>query len=223
LLAAPSAPPVVNRFFDLATQAHESAVINFGQAVLGGITLTDEELVRLIRDELKQEVPEELVITPDKDPWSITFAREVPVRVEFNDQTVLMAIRGRRFTRGGQPINEPIEISALYTIERGPMGARLVRQGDVEVTYLDRDRLGAAQVAFKTFIRRKFEAMFKDEFVGEGLKLKGRYAKVGTMRLENIVSDEGWISLGWNIPPRGAAPAVRPTEAVPAPPPGQGG
>src|SRR5690606_9485537 len=96
--------------------------------------------------------------------------------------------------------------------------ARLVRDGEVQVNFLKRDRLSAAQVGFRTFLRRKFEAMFKEEFVGEGLKLKGRWEKAGTLRLELLDANNHWINLGWNLPTGGQKPrlASEPAKAGPA-------
>jgi hypothetical protein len=199
-IGAPVTPPAHEGQYDLAVQAHESAVVNFAEILVGGTTLTDEQLVKIIRDDLNGEVPEELQITPDKDPWSITFAKEIPFRAQFANQGVKMALRGTGFTRGEQRINEPIEISANYTIEKAGGGSKLTRQGDVEVTYLQRDRLGATQVAFKTFLRRKFEALFKPEMVSDGLQLKGRLAKAGKLQLKELKSDAAWLVLGWEMP-----------------------
>jgi hypothetical protein len=206
-LAAPSDPPAPQAAYDVMVQAHESAVINYGEAIIGGITLTDERLEQIIRDDLKGEVPEELKITPDKDPWSITFTDEAPVRAIFGEGTVNLAIRGRRFTRGDQAINEPIEISALYKIEKTDTGSKLTRQGEVLVKFLQRERLGAPQIAFKTFLTRKFEALYKPEIVSEGIALKGQLAKAGKLRIQEITTGKGWVVLGWNlIPP--ATPGV---------------
>ena len=198
-LAAPAAPPKTETQHDLQIQAHESVVMNYGEALLGGYTLTDERLVELLRDDLKVEVPEEIKITEDKDPWEITFARETPVRATFADGGLKLAIRGSRFKRANQTINEPLEIFASYTIEKTPEGAKFTRQGDVEVTFLERERLGAAQIGFKTFIRRKFEALFKPEFAGEGLVLKDRWAKAGTVPLRELRSEGAWLTLGWDL------------------------
>lgn len=208
-IGAPEPPAKLALPYDLCGQIHESGVVNFGEAALGGLHLTDERLVRLLQDELKTEVPEELQITEDKDPWSITFAREVPVRARFENNTVWIGIRGDRFTRAEQVISEPIEISAKYNVELTDQGtARLVRDGDVEVTFLGRERLSATQVGFRTFLRRKFRAMFKEEFVGEGLTPKGRWAKAGTMRLELLDANNHWLNLGWNLPIGGQKPRL---------------
>ena len=80
LLGAPDEPPGFSSDHDLAGRVHESAVINYGQVVLPGYYLNDVELVRIIRDDLKGEVPEEsLEISEEKDPWAIRFANELPL------------------------------------------------------------------------------------------------------------------------------------------------
>jgi hypothetical protein len=203
-LGATEAPPAVSAAHDVTVRAHESAVVNFGEAMLGGVTLTDEKLEKTIRDDLKAEVPEELKITPEKDPWSITFADEAPVRAVFAGGQLGLAIRGRRFTRGDQALSEPIEISAKYAIEKTQTGSKLTRQGEVDVKFLERERLGAQQVAFKTFLTRKFEALFKQEIVSEGIVLKGRLEKAGKLQVQEIASDKGWIAIGWQLatPPK---------------------
>ena len=198
-LAATDSPPDLNPSQDVSLRAHESAVVNFSESMLGGVTLTDERLEKIIREDLQAEVPEELQITPEKDPWSITFADEAPVRCLFDGGQVGMAIRGNRFTRGDQAISEPIEISAKYNIEMTDVGSKLIRQGDVEVTFLERERLAAQQVAFKTFLTRKFEAVFKPEIVAEGIALNGRLAKAGKLQMQDLRSDRGWIAIGWQL------------------------
>ncbi|MGV3604948.1 MAG: hypothetical protein ACO1RA_00965 [Planctomycetaceae bacterium] len=211
-ISAPDVPPASNPAQDVAVRLHESLIGNVSETILGGMLLTDERLVQIIRDELKAEVPEELQITPEKDPWSITFAREAPVRATFSGGLVRIAIRGRRFSRGDQAINELAEISATYKVEPTATGSKLVRQGDVEVLFVGRDKLGAQQIAFRTFLRRKFEAMFKPEFVSEGLQLKGRLEKAGKLLLSDVQSEAGWISLGWKLAAKPApAPAATAT------------
>lgn len=213
-LGAPSDPPAPKAAYDVMVQAHESAVINYGEAILGGVTLTDERLEKIIREELGAEVPEELKVTEDKDPWSITFTSEAPVRAVFGEGTVMLAIRGRRFTRGEQGINEPIEISSLYKVEKTQNGSKLTRQGGVEVKFLQRmGQLGAQQIAFKTFLTRKFEAMFKPEIVSDGIVLRGQLAKAGKLRVQEMSMGKGWAVLGWNLVPP-TTPGVTDSAAV---------
>ena len=214
-LSASGGPPALSPGHDASVRAHETAIVNFGEAMIGGVTLTDEKLEKIIRDDLKAEVPEELQITPDKDPWSITFADEMPVRAQFSGGGLSLAIRGRRFTRGDQAVSEPIEISARYAIEKTDTGSKLTRQGEVDVKFLERERLTAQQVAFKTFMTRKFSALFKPEIVSEGIVLKGRLAKAGKLQVQEITSDQGWLAIGWQLADvPAAAPADAPAEAA---------
>jgi hypothetical protein len=223
-LGAPNEPPGFSEGHDLAVRAHESSIINSAAGLLGGVELTDVRLEKLIRDDLKTDLPEELRITlpdgtldPDKEPWSIIFAKDLPVRVRFQDGKLWAAIRADGFTRGEgeEPgkyrpaLSELVEISASYTVERNDVGATLRREGDVQVRFPS--RMNPEQITLRdspivTFIRRKFRSLFKEEFVGEGLKLKGAWSAAGTLALQDLRIDGGWLVLGWQMPE--AAPVL---------------
>lgn len=201
-IAAPSPPPALQSAHDLQVQAHETFVSNFATAAIGGNELTDERLAQMLL-EATGRVPEELQITEDKEPWSITFANE-PVSAKFDGNRVQIAVRANRFTRGrnedgtvDQEVTDPVEISATYTITQTDSGATLTREGEVNVDFVGKERLSAAQVGVKTFLRRKFESLFKPEFVGEGLQLKGRWARAGKLVVREINTDRGWVNVGW--------------------------
>jgi len=226
LLAAPDDPPGFSKDHDLAVRAHESVVTNYGQGVLGGYELTDLRLEKLIKEDLKGQLSEELRVTrsvgtldPDKEPWSITFARELPVRAKFNGGGLWIAIRADGFTRGegDQPgkykpaITELVEISAAYKIEKTGQGATLRRDGDVQVRFPNRanpEQITLRDSPIVTFIRRKFRGLFKDEFIGEGLALKGAWEKAGRLRLDEIGADQAWLRVGWDMPSPAAAAAA---------------
>ncbi len=207
-LAAPNAPPALTGKFDLAVRMHESLVGNLSQTVLGGVTLTDERLVQIIKD-ATGKVPEELVITEEDDPWSITFASELPIEVRFQAQTAKITIRGKRFTRSDQEIRKLVEISAVYSIEKLPDRARLVRQGDVQIEFAGRAKLSTSDIAMKTFMKKKFEGLFKPEIVSEGLALPERWKSIGKLQLQQLACDKGWLALGWLKPPAPAATETR--------------
>jgi hypothetical protein len=216
-IAAPAPPPEYSESHDLAVRAHESVVTNFGETMLGGIEMTDVRLEKLLRDDLKAEVPDELRVTlpngeldPDKEPWSITFARQLPVRAKFNGGGLWLAIRADGFARGeGETpgsyrpaIRELMEISAAYKIDKTPAGATLRRDGDVRVRFPNREnpeQILARDNVTVSFMRRKFRNLFKEEFVGEGLVFKDRWAKAGRLRLGELKSDAAWLTLGWNM------------------------
>lgn len=211
--------PALPEGLDLAIRAHESVILNFVQEVLGGYELTDLRLEKLIRDDLQAELPDELRVTlpdgrldPDKEPWSIQFARELPVRAKFDGGTVWIALRADRFTRGEgeQPgtykpaITELVEIAASYKVEKTEQGATLRREGDVQVRFPHRpnpEQITVRDSPIVTFIRRKFRSLFKEEFVGQGLTFRGRWQKAGTLHLAEMQADKAWLVLGWTMPP----------------------
>jgi hypothetical protein len=199
-LAAATPPPALTGKFDLAVRMHESLVGNLSQAVLGGVTLTDESLAEMIQ-ELTGKVPEELAVTQDSDPWSITFTSELPIQARFADQTVKILIRGKRFGRGDQEVRKLLEISATYAIERLPDRAKLVRQGDVQIEFVGRQKLGASDIAMKSFMKTKFDGLFKPEIVSEGLALPERWQGMGKLQLQQLDCDQAWVALGWLKPP----------------------
>ncbi|MCU0979342.1 MAG: hypothetical protein MUF25_09275 [Pirellulaceae bacterium] len=206
-LAAPNTPPALTGKFDLAVRLHESLVGNLSQAVLGGVTLTDVRLAEMIK-ELTGKVPEELAVTDESEPWSITFTSELPIEARFDAQTVKFLIRGRRFGRGDQEVRRLLEISATYTVEKMPDRARLVRQGDVQIDFLGRASLSASDVAMKSFMKTKFDGLFKPEIVSEGLVLPERWKSIGKLQLQQLGCDQGWLALGWLKPPTAAETQV---------------
>lgn len=197
--AAPSAPPRLAGQYDITLRLHESFVGNMSEALLAGFQLTDEKLVEAL-EEAEREVPDELKIEPNKDPWSITFADNKPVSVEFRDQKVKIVIRGSRFTRGSPPqvVNEEMEISAVYALTRTPTGAKLTREGEVEAKYTQEGFEPAQKIAVKTLMRKKFSALFQEQFIGEGIPLEGRFGAGRTLRLADMTLEQGWLAGGWN-------------------------
>jgi hypothetical protein len=87
----------------------------------------------------------------------------------------------------------------------------LTRQGDVQVDFLEPEKIGPTQrVAYKTFLGKKFAALFKADFSSDGIELKDRLAKAGKLYLSQIQSGNGWIALGWNLSPVMPAPVLSP-------------
>jgi hypothetical protein len=202
-LGAPSAPPALEGDFDLSVRIHETIAGNAAEVILAGRLLTDERLAELLM-EATGDIPEELQISEDKDPWSITFAEVRPFSVEFTGQTATLAIRGRQFTRGDQQINDNMLISAKYQIEQDGSGSKLTRDGDVLVEYVDIvGRQSIRQITFKTFLRKKFESLFKEEYASDGLRLPGEWRKAGRLTLRQLQVDQGWLTLGWELPESG--------------------
>ncbi len=192
--AATPAPPY-EEDRDVVVRLHESFVSNFSRAMIGGVTLTDEQLVEIMEN-AEMEIPDELKITPDKPPWSIRFSTSKPVSAVFRDGKIQFAIFGQRFQQGETVVDGPIRLSATYTIQWNQGGARLVRQGEVAVEFVNLDRLGAEEIALRRVMRRKFEALFKPEFdANRDIRLPGRWADAGNLHLVTLDPSDGWLSV----------------------------
>ena len=47
---------------------------------------------------------------------------------------------------------------------------------------------------FKTLMEKKFSELFKPEIQGEGFSLPGRFEALGTIRLNDLSAEDGWLS-----------------------------
>ena len=198
-LASPTDPPALNKGTDVALRLHESFVRNFTEVVLGGVELTDEKLVEHMTD-LGAEIPEELKTGKGKKSWAITFSNTQPISVSFRDNQLEIAIQGRQFRDGAKVINDKIRIAATYNVLKTDEGMQLVREGDVDVRFMGKTSLTVGQVAMKTVMSKKFNAFFKDDIVGKGgIALPGNWASAGNLILQQIVSDNGWLMLSYNL------------------------
>jgi hypothetical protein len=101
-------------------------------------------------------------------------------------------------------------------VEKTPAGALLTRQGDVSVEYVGvTGQLPAEDIAIRSVMRKKFEALFRPQFETTGIKLPGRWEEFGTLHLEQLVTQSGWLKLAWTRAP--AAPESAPPQSE-APP-----
>lgn len=199
-LAAFGAPPAPPGNFDYVVRMHESYLANYAAATFQGVKMTDERMAKLYEDSFG-ETPEELKPGPEKDPWSLTFPASPdspPLTAVFDGDAAQFTVLGETFTRGEQEINRSMRIQAHYVVAPGSNGTRLLRQGDLTVDYVDQDRLSVGQVAFKTFLRRKFEAMFPQELVRSEMTLQKPWDKAGKLGLRQTFSKAGWLTLAWN-------------------------
>lgn len=197
--AATTEPPNFCPHDEVVAQIHESAVNNTAEKAIAGLTLNDVRIAELT-EELTGSVPEELQISDTKQPWSISFDWQQPVTVEFDDETLTIAVRGRKFTSGDRVLNKVMEMSATYSMQTTENGVNLTRQGDVSVrfpTQRSGKRLTAMDRVFSTLMEKKFSEVFKPTIQGEGFELPGRFEQLGRLRLKDLSTKDGWLSLGW--------------------------
>jgi len=131
-IGAPTASPVVEGKPDVAIRVHESMINNLAADMLGGYTLTEEDIRKLFKA-MERELPEQLQPVEGKESWSVTFARIRPITVRFWDDRLAVTVRGRRFTSGDKSYPRPMNIDFEYRVSMSDATVRLVRVGDVVV------------------------------------------------------------------------------------------
>lgn len=210
-LGAPTEAPKITVENDMAVQLHESMANNLAQALLGGVTLKEED-VQKQAIELLGELPEQLKSEEDRDPWSITFAKVRPVTVKFFDDGFQVTVRGQRYTSGEREF-QAMNVTADYKIAIDGNGSKAVRQGDLHIVpprfVAGQTRLSTKEVTLKTLLQRKFGKMFEPEIKSDGLVLPGKWREAGRLDLKQLQSSGGWLVAAWLESGEPAPPEVK--------------
>ncbi|MEZ6103238.1 MAG: hypothetical protein R3E01_30210 [Pirellulaceae bacterium] len=135
-------------------------------------------------------------------PWSITFDPLQPVAVKFSNQQIKVAIRGSEFIRGDNIVDEPVEVSAVYSIERTSNGYVFRRSGDVQVEFLDRG--SRKPFAIVNTMRRRFEDLFQMEMSTDDLPKNGPLSRLSSVQVLQLDVISGWILAGVHADVQGA-------------------
>ena len=234
-LAAPGPAPAVEGDFDLAARVHESIAGNFSESMIGGVMLSDERIVEMYK-EAELEVPADLEITNDSDPWAITFARSQPISVSFANGGVNISVLVQSLHQGEgyvavslllkdeatEKLYRPdIRISRDYELTTpNDGGLQLVAKGDLKVEFIEMNgepakSYGARHAAAVGLLSKKFNAMLKPKLPEEatdGITFKGRWERAGKLKARLANAADGWLSIGWEQ----VLPAASSPEAVAA-------
>lgn len=103
--------------------------------------------------------------------------------------------RGRRFERADEVVEDLIQISATYKVERTEQGVRMTRQGEVEVTFPDREQLNIERRGIRQFMQGKFQALFPETRETEGIRFPGKFAEKAPLHLSMFEMHGGWVNL----------------------------
>lgn len=221
-LAAPGPAPAFEGDHDLKAQAHESVVGNLSESILGGVTLKDERIVELYQ-EAEREVPPDLELRDDVDPWAITFSRTQPVSVAFGEDAVKVTVRCLALHRGadyervnlvtadedGRRFNPEIHISRDYQITTPNGGLQLAATGDLSVDFVGPGgkvvtKYGVLHTSAKSLLVKKFGAMLTEKLPKEdndGFVLPGRWERAGKLKTRVAEAANGWLTLGMEQTP----------------------
>jgi hypothetical protein len=237
-IAAPGPAPAFEGEFDLKARAHQSVVGNLSESILGGVTLKDERIVELYV-EADREVPEDLRLKDDSDPWAITFSRSQPISVEFANGGVQVTVRCQNLHRGpeyervnlstvdeeNRRFNPEIHISREYEITTPNGGLQLAAKGDLNIDFVGPDdkkvtKYGLVHTSAKSLLVKKFGAMLMERLPKEendGFVLPGRWEKAGKLKTRHAQVENGWLLVGLEQSTTTAEPEVAQDERQPQP------
>jgi hypothetical protein len=206
-LGAPIAPPKVPENVALVVQVHESLVNNYGDGLLAGQTVKQQQLDRLSMD-LFGRRPPQLAHDEEKGPWAITFNSHEPILLHIDGGKASLTIRGRRFKSEVRTIDTPLDVTAHYRLLRQDNAAKAVREGELEVLPAgfvpggDR-KMNLRESRDANFVRHRFDDFFTPEITSQGLILPGQWARVGRLDLVELHADHGWVTLAWKMKDEG--------------------
>lgn len=175
-------------------RAHQSAVINALDTVLGGRTIRSENLDEYAQ-QILGEVPPEISKEANGEEWSITMALFHPVELEFIDGRVKVILKISQMTRGEQVLADPAIITATYLPSFYDGVLTLKREGPVTIDFT-RDSRGVWVVTLRSFLKGKFETTFKEEFVTKRIDLNARFPRAPQLTVDQLNLDGGWLQLG---------------------------
>lgn len=224
-LGADSSPPAFAGGHDATVRLHESGAANFAAAILAGATLSqktresdpklDVELPKALRkaiDEAREEAETEPAEDDDREfkPWSITFRRQRPLTLEFQDQHVKIRVHATEINVA-EDTYRGWDIVVDYAIYVQNGGLMMQRDGDIEVipSAFDPDdggKLSGRQVGLRGVLAKELNRQadagrgFPEEIELPMLDLPGDIAHHGPLMLRDAASSNGWLSLGWMLP-----------------------
>ncbi len=189
-LAAPSTLPVVASGHEIVGQVHQSLPINLAESVLGGRTLHSWEMDDLLR-QYTPDVPAELVKESEGEPWSLTFAAQHPVEVEFKDGLAMVRLRLSKMANAEQSLDQPATVTAKYRPVLGGGYLVLERQGDVELEFL-RAPSGFRAVALRSFFKGKFDKLFRPQTEPKLVTFPTKIPNISHLAVSNVTFNSGW-------------------------------
>lgn len=189
-LAAPAVLPSTSSTTDIVAQVHQSLPMNLAESVLGGRTLHSWEMDDLVR-QYTSDVPAELVKESQGEPWSLTFASQHPVEVEFQDGLVTVTLRIAKMANQDQTLDQPATVTAKYKPVLGSGYLTLERQGEVDLKFV-RAASGIRAVALRSFFKGKFDKLFREKSQPQRVIFPTQIPNVSQLAVSNVTFNKGW-------------------------------
>jgi hypothetical protein len=154
-LGANTMPVPKNIPSEVRVRVHESMVVNYVDPLIVGRNMTNGEIAEMIEQATGEKLEGLQESTDPEENWSITFAPVQPFQFELENNRAKIGIIGDRFTQSDRTIRTRLLISMVFKVIMYKGSYYLVRDGKIAVDALDKERLDARGVAFKTFLDKK--------------------------------------------------------------------
>jgi hypothetical protein len=210
-------PPAVEGAPALAVRIHESLLNTAADRQYAGKTIRGSEVSTQLRQlGIKSGSEKETAPKGKNKEFEATFAREKPIRVALDHNTVRLTLRVANLRTDLSPeADEPNfttrwETSVVYKLlDNGKGGIRLDRVGELKSVPLDENykpittKLSGFQVVERQRLHAELsEELFRKTLEIDELKPTGAMAKIGTLRSTQVGSAGGWLVLAWRRVPK---------------------
>jgi hypothetical protein len=201
-LGAPTAPPDLPADTDFAIRVHESSVNNLTAQALAGLTLDEKRFKQIAQWFLK--LPKGVGNAQENESWTITFARQKPITLEFAKGGFEITIRGDQYSSEGN-IYPAMNVTVRYRIERAAQGFHAVRQGQIEVyppgfVAETGEQLSSRESTLRTVLQKRFAQFFREELpIGSIVVGKDSRHPV-ELEVSGWQADGGWTMMNWRLP-----------------------
>jgi hypothetical protein len=158
---------------------------------------------------------------PPFRPFSITLNSEAPVSVRFNEGKLVIRIRAAVLASED---SEYRNWDFIVTYRITTRGDRIVlkRTGDIEVFPTGFDpawdkQLTAQQSGFRSTLAKNMNARAKagQSFPDEIPIDPVRVSRLGTLLLQELTADNGWLTISWLLPPQAPSSPTLPPKTIP--------
>ena len=186
---------------DVALYVHESTINNVAETVLTGMRLNDA-MVQHAAVELLGRLPAQL--QPDQEPFTVIFPpdgeRTPPVTVSFGNDGLTVTLRGKEYIANDR--TQPgMDVTAAYKFVKTAEGYKAVRQGELQIYGFGQTpgaKRSFRQEGIYVVLQRKFGKLFAAEIKLQGFTFnQGKLATAGRMAPREIISQNGWLAIGY--------------------------
>ncbi len=221
-LAAPTFAPSYDPTADIVTHVHESAVNNLitdyihdvvveqqEATVAPTFSMTDRKLLAKIQEKMAENKQEEKA-DPKFKPWSLELRKSSPITIQFLSQKIKITLHVHKLISGDNPAFEKWNISAFYQPQQVNGEWKLVRVDELEVLptsfdprkkkSLSSEHRGVRTNLANAFTERADQGKgFPPEIKIPEIKLPAKAAELGTLRIQAIECNGGWLTLIWSL------------------------